>query len=346
MKYVFVFNPQAKRYSREAEDMILAQAASILRSAAITVTHTVPETTGRARRYVIADLVRCSAGADCLVAVGGDGTVNMVVSALMRRGLSACVSLGVIPYGTGNNLVRSFGLERESDKALWTIAQGYTIPLDIGRVNQQYYGVNSSFGLFPYLIARRVTRSRLGWTYETLRHMGFTPWPCRLRYTDAAGAEVEIPAQRYIVGVLLNTSHYGSILHMAPDVVCNDGLFDVTLIRATPRIAYPLVFTMLLTGQYTRSKHAMTFRARQVNVVPETSCHFETDGEVLPCHRQYTVDMAGQVQLLVPAWRGHCCSASSGRDTVSTGQRSARAARDHGPSPAATPRGQRVHLTL
>ena len=280
------------------------------------------------------------------MAVGGDGTVNMVVSALMRRGLSACVSLGVIPYGTGNNLVRSFGLERESDKALWTIAQGYTIPLDIGRVNQQYYGVNSSFGLFPYLIARRVTRSRLGWTYETLRHMGFTPWPCRLRYTDAAGAEVEIPAQRYIVGVLLNTSHYGSILHMAPDVVCNDGLFDVTLIRATPRIAYPLVFTMLLTGQYTRSKHAMTFRARQVNVVPETSCHFETDGEVLPCHRQYTVDMAGQVQLLVPAWRGHCCSASSGRDTVSTGQRSARAARDHGPSPAATPRGQRVHLTL
>lgn len=282
--------------------MILAQASSILRSAAITVTHTVLETAGRARRYVIADLAHCTAGADCLVAVGGDGTVNIVVSALMRRGLSTCVPLGVIPYGTGNNLVHSFGLERESEKALWTIAQGYTIPLDIGRVNQQHYGVNSSFGLFPYLIVRRVTRSRVGWTYETLRHMGFTPWTCRLRYTDAAGAEVELPAQRYIVGVLLNTSHYGSILRMAPDAVCNDGLFDVTLIRETPRVAYPLVFTMMLTGQYHHSKHAMTFRARQVDVVPETPCRFETDGEVIPFHRQYTVDMAGQVRLLVPAW--------------------------------------------
>jgi diacylglycerol kinase (ATP) len=221
----------------------------------------------------------------------------------MRRGLSTRVPLGVIPYGTGNNLVRSFGLERESEKALWTIAQGYTIPLDIGRVNQQYYGVNSSFGLFPYLIARRVTRSRVGWTYEALRHIGFTPWACRLRYTDAAGAEVALPAQRYIVGVLLNTSHYGSILRMAPDVVCNDGLLDVTLIRETPRVAYPLVFTMMLTGQYGLSKHAMTFRARQVDVVPETPCGFETDGEVIPFHRQYTVDMAGQVRLLVPA--GH-----------------------------------------
>ena len=42
---------------------------------------------------------------------------------------------------------------------------------------------------------------------------------------------------------MLNTSHYGSILHMAPDVVSDDGLFDVKLIRATARVLYPLVFT-------------------------------------------------------------------------------------------------------
>jgi diacylglycerol kinase (ATP) len=282
--------------------MIISQASRILRSAAITVTHTVPETVGRDRRYVIDDLARCSEGADCMVAVGGDGTVNIVVSALMRSGLYTRVPLGVIPYGTGNNLVRSFGLERDSEKALLTIGQGYTINLDIGRVNQQYYCVNSSFGLFPYLIARRVTRSLMGWTYDTLRHLGFTPWAFRLRYTDAAGGEVEIPAQRYIVGVLLNTSHYGSILRMAPDAVCNDGLFDVKLIRETPRFAYPLVFTMILTGQYDLSRNAMAFRARRVEVMPETPCRFDTDGDVVPFHRQYTVDMAGQVRLLVPAW--------------------------------------------
>jgi hypothetical protein len=114
---------------------------------------------------------------------------------------------------------------------------------------------------------------------------------------------------------------------MAPEVVCHDGLFDVTLIRETPRVAYPLVLTMLLTGQYALSKYAITFRARQVDVVPETPCRFETDGEIMPFSRQYTVDMAGQVRLLVRAGHGHCCGASSGRDAVAAGERSARAVR-------------------
>ena len=80
----------------------------------------------------------------------------------------------------------------------------------------------------------------------------------RLRYIDAAGHTVELPSQRYIVGALLNTSHYGSLLRMAPDVVSDDGLFDVKLIRATPRFMYPLMFAIILTGQYDLSQHTMT----------------------------------------------------------------------------------------
>jgi diacylglycerol kinase family enzyme len=89
---------------------------------------------------------------------------------------------------------------------------------------------------------------------------------------------------------------------MAPDVINDDGLFDVKLIRATPRIAYPLVFTMLLTGQYDLSRQTMTFRARRLEVVPETTCQFETDGDVIPLQPRYTVEMAGQLRLLVPSW--------------------------------------------
>jgi diacylglycerol kinase (ATP) len=302
LKYVFVFNPQAKRYSRDAEALILAQAAGMFRHATITVAHTAAAANSQGWQYVIDDFVHRSADADCVVAVGGDGTVNIVVSALMQSGLYTHVPLGVIPYGTGNNLVRSFGLDRDSEKALHIIRQGHTIPLDIGRVNQQYYCINTSFGLFPYLVARRVTRSLVGWTYDALRHLGFTPWPLRLCYTDVTGRAVTLPAQRYILGALLNTTYYGSILRMAPDAVCDDGLFDVKLIHETPKLAYPLVFTMILTGQYDLSRYTTTFRARRVEVVPETACHFETDGDVLPLAARYSVEMAGQLRLLVPSW--------------------------------------------
>jgi diacylglycerol kinase family enzyme len=301
VKYVLVFNQHARRYSQEAEAAIVAQAAALLPEARLTVTHTVPQTDGHEVRYAIQNFVHCSQDADCVVAVGGDGTINLVVSALMRSGLATHVPLGVIPYGTGNNLVRSYGLERDSDKALLTIRQGHTVNLDIGLINQQYYFINASFGAFSYLAARRVTKSLVGWTYDALRHMDFIPWPVRLRYTDTAGRVVELPAQRYLVGAFLNTSHYGSILHMAPDAIGDDGLFDVKLVSEVPRLAYPLIFTVILTGQYDLSRHTTTFRARRVDVLPETACPFETDGDPIPLQPQYTVEVAGQLRLIVPS---------------------------------------------
>ena len=299
MKYLLVFNPKAKRYSREGEATLVRQASRIL-GGTVAATHTTPQAGGRGKRYDIADFARHSRNIDCVIAVGGDGTVNLVVSALAYHGLLARVPLGVLPYGTGNNLVRSCGLERTSYKALVTIRQGYTTRLDIGVVNQKYYGVNASFGLFPYLLTHRVTNSLVGYTYEALRHIGFRPWPMRIRYTDAAGHTVELPSQRYIVGAMLNTSHYGSILRMAPDVVSDDGLFDVKLIRETPRFLYPLVFTIILTGQYNLSRHTLTFRAKQLELLPETTCGFEMDGDPIPTQPRYGVQIAGHVWLIVP----------------------------------------------
>jgi diacylglycerol kinase family enzyme len=103
---------------------------------------------------------------------------------------------------------------------------------------------------------------------------------------------------------MLNTSHYGSILRMAPDVVSDDGLFDVKLIRATPRVLYPLVFTIILTGQYDLSRHTTTLRATHLELLPETRCGVEMDGEIIPPRQRYCIQIAGHVRLLVPATYG------------------------------------------
>ncbi len=303
MRYLLVFNPKAKRYSKRAETAIVAQAAKILQSQEVAVAHTVPRKTGPGRRYDVKDFAQCSRDVDCVVAVGGDGTVNIVASALMRYGLADRVPLGVIPYGTGNNLVLSYGLRRTSIGALRTIRRMHTVPLDIGVINRQYYFVNTSFGLFAYLSARRVTKSRVGWTYDALRHIDFVPWSTRIRYTDVTGRVVELPRQEYILGALLNTSHYGSILRMAPDAVGDDGLFDVKLVLAAPVTEYPLLFTVILTGHYDLSRNTLTFRARQLEVIPDASCGFETDGDPIPPQQGYTVEVAGRIRLIVPRQR-------------------------------------------
>lgn len=301
MKYLLVFNRRAKRYSEKTEADIVAQASAILHRCTVTVAYTMPHASDPTKGYEIENFAHHSENADCVIAVGGDGTVNVVVSALMRHGLATRVPLGVIPYGTGNNLIRSYGLERDSGAALRTIRRQHTVRLDIGTINQQYYFVNTSFGLFAYLVRRRVTKSLVGWVYDALRHIRFRPWASRIRYTDDTGRVIELPRQPYIVGALLNTSHYGSILHMAPDVVGDDGLFDVKLIRSVPVAAYPLVFTIILTGHYHLSDRTMTFRARQIEVTPDSACNFETDGDLIPPQQTYQISMAGHIRLIVPA---------------------------------------------
>lgn len=300
MRYLFVFNPKAKRYSRKLEATVLEQAWRLFPQGTIAAAHTIapPDASGP---YVVPEIAHDARDLGCVVAVGGDGTVNIVIAAMLRYGLHTRIPLGVIPYGTGNNLVRSFGLERSAEKALLTIAQGHTIPLDVGLVNQRYYCVNASFGVFAHVLANRVTNSLLGYTYEAMRHLGVNPWLVRIRYLDAAERTIEIPAQRYLVGAMLNTAYYGSILHMAPDVVSDDGLFDVKLIRAVPRVAYPFMFTLMLTGQYALSSHTMTFRARQLELFLEERCRVETDGDVLPASTHYCIRAGGQVRLLVPS---------------------------------------------
>jgi diacylglycerol kinase (ATP) len=300
VRYLFIFNPKAKRYSQEAERAILHQASKILYGAEITTAYTVAHRERQAVRYTIKNFEGQSQNVDCVVAVGGDGAINIITNALMQSRQNTYLPLGVIPYGTGNNLVRSYGLERDSEKALITIRQGYTINLDVGLVNQQYYFINASFGFFPYLIARRVTKSLVGWTYDTLRHLKFTPWPTRIRYTDAHDRVIELPSQRYIIGAMLNTSHYGSILRMAPDAISDDGLFDVKLIREAPVLAYPFLFTVILTGHYDLARNTTTFRTRRLDILPEAACHFEMDGDIIPLQPSYRVEMAGYIRLIVP----------------------------------------------
>ncbi len=300
MKYLLVFNPKARHCNPVTEATIVAQASEILRSRDIVVAHTIQRADGQMVSYDIDGLAAHQHDVDCVVAVGGDGTINIAASALMRYGLESRVPLGVVPYGTGNNLVRSFGLWRNSAKALGTIREMKLIDLDIGIINRAHYFINTSFGFFAYIVPRRVTTSWFGWTYDVLRNVRFVPRAARIRYWDAADRPVELPSQAYLVGAVLNTSYYGSILHMAPDVRCDDGLFDVKLIRAAPYRDYPLLLTVMLTGGYQLSARTLTFRARRLDIEPDQTCYFETDGDGIPLQEHYRIEMAGQIKLIVP----------------------------------------------
>lgn len=70
-------------------------------------------------------------GADIIVSVGGDGTLNEVANGIMGSELEKKPLLGIIPSGTGNDYVRTLGIPKKISSALEIIARGNTRTVDL-----------------------------------------------------------------------------------------------------------------------------------------------------------------------------------------------------------------------
>ncbi len=81
-------------------------------------------------------------GVKKIVAVGGDGTVNEVASALMHTD----TTLGIIPVGSGNGFARHLRIPFDVDKAIKVINKEKIALIDAGEVNQQPFFCTAGVG--------------------------------------------------------------------------------------------------------------------------------------------------------------------------------------------------------
>jgi diacylglycerol kinase family enzyme len=98
---------------------------------------------------------------ETIVAAGGDGTVNTVAAevAVTEK------TLGVLPLGTLNHFAKDLHLSLDLEGAVRTIAEGNIVSVDVGEVNGRVFVNNSSLGIYPHIVHRRVVeqmRLRIG----------------------------------------------------------------------------------------------------------------------------------------------------------------------------------------
>ena len=100
-----------------------------------------------------------NAGAEIVVAAGGDGTVNAVASAV--AGTRA--AMGLLPLGTLNHFAKDLGIPTERGEAIDVLAQGGTARVDVAEVNGRIFVNNSGVGLYPTIVRLREQRQQHGW---------------------------------------------------------------------------------------------------------------------------------------------------------------------------------------
>ncbi|MGI8669177.1 MAG: diacylglycerol/lipid kinase family protein [Aridibacter sp.] len=97
--------------------------------------------------------------AEIIVAGGGDGTMNAVVSKIIKTEKT----LGILPLGTLNHFSKDLNIPQNLPEAVRVIAENHTRKIDAGEVNGHIFVNNSSIGLYPHIVrVREEQQEKLG----------------------------------------------------------------------------------------------------------------------------------------------------------------------------------------
>lgn len=176
-----------------------------------------------------------------VVCTGGDGSLNEVISGLMRLPPDLRPAISYIPLGTTNDMATSLSIPKDPKGAISQL--GATLSeqrlLDVGQLGQDYFGYVAAFGTFinvPFTTpqAAKNTWGYLAYLVEALGQLTeITTHHARVSYDDGY-IESDL-----LFGFVTNslTVAGGIVRFDESHVSLDDGLFEVLLIRKPRNLA-------------------------------------------------------------------------------------------------------------
>lgn len=222
-------------------------------------------------------IARHAAGAAGVVAVGGDGTANLVAQGAMASKLP----FGLIPAGTANDLARTLGLPTEPVAAARVIAAGRRRAIDLGEVNGRFFFNVASLGLSVQLARRldRDTKRRFGrfgyWIVCARVLLGVR----RFRALIAAdGAVVRVKSLQIAVG---NGRFYGGGLAVESSAQIDDGCLDLYSLEFAHPWKLVAMARDFLVGRHGLWREVRVLRAEKFEIRTRAPRAINADGEIV-----------------------------------------------------------------
>lgn len=215
---------------------------------------------------------------EMIVAGGGDGTINLVASALVGSGKV----LGVLPLGTLNHFAKDLSIPIDFEEALQNLVSGSQVEVDVGEVNGRIFLNNSTLGLYPTLVREREKQQSLGWgkwpafvwaAISALRRYPFVS--VRVSVDDKM---VTTKAPFVFVG---NNNYVMERLNIGTRERLDAGVLSLYMSRRTGRIGLVRLALRALCGRLRNETDFMAISARQFTIATKSSrARVAIDGEV------------------------------------------------------------------
>lgn len=205
---------------------------------------------------------------DFITVVGGDGTINEVVSGMVES--HKTIPLCILAAGTVNDFANYLNLPTEINAVCKLINDFYTVCCDVGKIDNRYFMNVAAGGMFSDVSfsVSKTDKKRLGPLAYYLN--GLANLPSQLNTNidlkiilDDVNV-IEEPAKMFMV---TNTNRVGGFENIIPLADIQDGLLDLIIIKKCS-----VTDLVALSKDYILKKHARSpfisyFQAKKLKYI-------------------------------------------------------------------------------
>lgn len=238
---------------------------------------------------------------DIIVCSGGDGTLDEVVTGMMKKPKKHRIPIGYIPTGTTNDFASSLHISRDILKSAHISVHGKPFACDVGMFNSDVFIYVAAFGLFtdvPYQTDQKL-KNALGhaaYLLEGVKRLSNIP-----SYQIKVTSGDRVIEDTFMIGMISNSRSVAGFRDiMGKDVRFNDGEFEVTLVKKPKKLSdMNEIVTSLLMGNFDE-KHIYTFKTKEILFESKEEIPWTLDGEFGGQHdKVHIINKKQALQIMV-----------------------------------------------
>lgn len=245
-------------------------------------------------------------GAELIISVGGDGTINEIINGIMLS--KNHPALGIVPLGWANDFIKSADIPSNAIEACKIILKGNTRKIDIGIINNQIYFANIcgiGFDAEVTHLANQMKSRHPDWHFlsafvyvlATIRKL-LAPFSYHQVKVKINQEEIKTKILFIAIG---NGRVYGGKFKITPYALIDDGLLDVCLVKDLGRLKYLTIIPEAIKGTHEKVKGVYFYKTEEITIQSAKPIMAQVSGEVIKEQKQFKITILPKsLKLIVP----------------------------------------------
>jgi YegS/Rv2252/BmrU family lipid kinase len=234
---------------------------------------------------------------------GGDGTISNIINAAYSY---KNISFAVIPLGTGNDFIRSFG-SKEDFAQIRKMIYGDSVNIDLikagDRICVNMLNIGFDEKVVKYVQDKRhyhIMRNSFAYTFAAFVQLMKMPTE-HIKMTMEDGSVID---RRFLLTMIANGKYCGGGYCGASNAKLDDGLMDIVMVRPIHRLSFIKMLSSYRKGTLLNSPRGkkLTIQKQSSKVVLESNHEFEVccDGDIITTNQMVCEILPSAIKLVLP----------------------------------------------